>query len=76
MGDRSFDDAVFIRTNTPEETAAWLASPEVRAAILSVVTGGGSVAIEGNLLDGRVLFRSGEPVAADLLAGLVRSLLR
>lgn len=76
VGDRSFDGAVFIRTDTPEETAAWLASPDVRAAILAIVSTGGDVAIEGNMLDGRVLFGPGETTAADLLARLVRSLLR
>ena len=76
VGDRGFDDAVFIRTNTPEETAAWLASPDVRAVILVVVSTGGDVAIEGNMLDGRVVFDSREAAAPDLLARLVQSLLR
>ena len=45
-GDKTFDDAVFIATDTPVETAALLATAEVRVAIAGIVSAGGVVAID------------------------------
>jgi hypothetical protein len=76
VGDKAFDDAVFIRTSTPEESAAWLKSSEVRAAILAAVASGGNVAIEGNMLEGKVLWGTGERAPDELFASLVATLPR
>jgi hypothetical protein len=45
-GDKAFDDAVFIATDTPEATAALLATPGVRAAVAAIVAAGGAIAID------------------------------
>lgn len=45
-GDKAFDDAVFIATDTPEATAALLATPVVRAAVAAIVAAGGAIAID------------------------------
>ncbi len=49
-GDRAFDDAVFIATDTPAATAALLVDPAVRAAIAAIVTAEGAIAIDGKRL--------------------------
>lgn len=64
--DAAFDAAVFIDTDTPALVTAWLDIPELRGAILAVVQGGGSVAVDGEtvtlrapgdgaILDGRTV---------------------
>ncbi|MBK9036828.1 MAG: HAMP domain-containing protein [Myxococcales bacterium] len=45
-GDKAFDDAVFIATDTADETAALLAAADVRAAIAGLVIAGGTVSID------------------------------
>jgi class 3 adenylate cyclase len=45
-GDPGFDDAVFITTDTPAETAALLAPPDVRAAVAAIVAAGGAIAVD------------------------------
>ena len=45
-GDKAFDDAVFIATDTHDATAALLAVAEVRAAIAGIVAAGGTIAID------------------------------
>ncbi|MEZ4403684.1 MAG: adenylate/guanylate cyclase domain-containing protein [Kofleriaceae bacterium] len=45
-GDRGFDQAVYIVTDTPGPTAALLADDEVRAAVAALVAAGGTIAIE------------------------------
>lgn len=49
-GDVSFDDAVYISTDTMDATAAWLAKPELRMAILEIVESGGSIEISGSVV--------------------------
>ena len=39
-GDQSFDDAVYITTETPEATTRFLESPEVRALVAALVATG------------------------------------
>ncbi len=46
-GDRSFDDLVYISTDTPDATAALLQSLDTRATIQACVVMGGSLAIDG-----------------------------
>ncbi len=71
-GDRSFDDAVYIRTTTPEATAAWLASERVRATIAEHVAAG-TVQIH----EAKLILRLGDHVnaAPPDVVELVRSLL-
>ena len=45
-GDARFDDAVFIATDTPDDTAKLLAAAEVRAAVAAIIAAGGAVAID------------------------------
>jgi hypothetical protein len=47
-GDAVFDNAVYISTDTPEATAAFLQSPEVRDVIATNVAAGGSITIEAH----------------------------
>lgn len=47
-GDAPFDGVVYIRTSTPDITAAFLASEEVRAAIGRIVGLGGDVRVTGD----------------------------
>ncbi|MCY1053951.1 hypothetical protein [Nannocystis sp. SCPEA4] len=47
VGDGTFDDIVYVSTDTPEQTAALLTSPDVRALILHAVDGGGAIEIDG-----------------------------
>ncbi len=71
-GDEDFDKAVFIATTTPAETRALLARPEALEAIYTAVTHGGLVTIDGNLLEGKVLWPldHGGPWPQDLFARL------
>jgi hypothetical protein len=45
-GDKTFDDAVFIATDTPVETAALLATPRCAWRSPAIVSAGGVVAID------------------------------
>lgn len=46
-GDAEFDKLVYITTDTPNETAAFLQSPEIRAAIALAIDTGGPIEIDG-----------------------------
>lgn len=46
-GDPHFDDEIYISTDTPDETKAFLEADNVRAAIGLLVTTGGPIQIEG-----------------------------
>ena len=46
-GDDEFDGIVYIRTDTPAETAALLASKDIRSTIMLAVMEGGSIVVEG-----------------------------
>lgn len=60
VGDPHFDDAVYISTDTPDATNAFLESPRVREIIASMVGAGGAIGIEG----ATVTFESTGPNAA------------
>jgi len=47
VGDKTFDDAVYVSTDTPKETAALLESEKIQNTILMCVTSGGYIEIEG-----------------------------
>lgn len=71
-GDASFDDAVYVSTDTPETTAAFLSDPSVRALITELVDIGG-VEIDGQTIACELLGKvQNEP--ADLVR-LVRATL-
>jgi class 3 adenylate cyclase len=68
-GDRAFDDAVYIATDTEASTRALLASDELREAIAAVVALAGSVEIEGTTVTIALPTPDGaELAAADRLA--------
>ena len=46
-GDAAFDSAIFISTDTPDETKAFLANDQVRGAIQLSVETGGPITIDG-----------------------------
>jgi len=46
-GDAGFDKAIYISTDTPDETRAFLANDEVRAAIQLSVETGGPITVDG-----------------------------
>jgi hypothetical protein len=46
-GDGIFDEAVMIKTDTVDETAALLESTDLRAIIERVITNGGGIEIDG-----------------------------
>lgn len=73
-GDESFDSAVFIQTTTPEATQAWLASPEVRSALATIVKSGETFSIEGNVATGSIYWDLGEVGSPEVIAQLVASL--
>jgi hypothetical protein len=50
MGEKAFDDVVYIATDTPTETASFLSSARVRDTIRRAVSEGGSVAVVGNVV--------------------------
>lgn len=47
VGDKTFDDLVYISTDTPAETAAFLQSPQIQNTLMLAATSGGSFVIEG-----------------------------
>jgi hypothetical protein len=73
-GDEAFDSAVFIQSATPEATQAWLASPEVRAALIAVVKSGETFTIEGNTVTGSIYWDASDAGAPEVIAQLVASL--
>lgn len=48
VGDRKFDDAIYISTDTPEMTAALLESEGVKGAIMELASAGGLLRIADN----------------------------
>ncbi|MBL8684669.1 MAG: hypothetical protein JNK05_36170 [Myxococcales bacterium] len=73
-GDEAFDRAVFIQTTTPEATQAWLASPEVRSALATIVNSGESFSIEGSTVTGSVYWDVGAVGSPEVIAQLAASL--
>jgi len=63
-GDKAFDDAVFIATDTPEATAAFLATPEVRAAVAAIIGAGGAIAIDARRITIEVAGPGGDALEA------------
>lgn len=76
-GDEVFDQAVYVRTDTPGTTAALLARYDVRERIGDVVASNGRVAIDGCTVQGEALWLDEEagPHAQDLVARLCLALL-
>ena len=65
VGDKGFDDVVYIATSSQRKTSAFLADERTRATVADIVSEGGSIIIESE----RVLYSiSGEPTEAQLLA--------
>ncbi len=72
VGEAAFDDVVYVSTDTPEETAAFLKSPDIRATILTAVREGGSVLIDERHIIARI---PADAQNEGALAGLVRVVL-
>jgi hypothetical protein len=73
VGDKTFDDIVYISTDTPAETAAFLQSPEIQNTLMLACSAGGSVTIEGQRLVAKYPY-AGTNEDADVLS-LVGALL-
>ncbi len=71
VGDAAFDDAVYVQTTTPDAPRAWLASAEVRAALIAIARGGDGFEVVGNTVTGVAW---GEHASADTIAWLTASL--
>jgi len=71
VGDAAFDDVVYVQTTTPDATRAWLASADVRAALIAIARGGDSFEIVGNTVTGVMWDEHG---SAETIAWLVASL--
>lgn len=69
--DAAFDDKVYIQTTTPDATRVWLASAEVREALIAVTRGDEPFEIEGNTVTGVMWDEHGAP---ETIAWLVASL--
>jgi hypothetical protein len=54
VGDKTFDDAVYVSTDTPEETSAFLRSNDIQTTILMAVMDGGSIEIDGTKLRAKI----------------------
>jgi hypothetical protein len=54
VGDKTFDDAVYVSTDTPDETAAFLRSEKIQNTILMCVVGGGHLEIEGRRVTAKI----------------------
>lgn len=72
-GDPGFDDVVYITTDTPEETASYLISPDVRALIAALVAIG-PLEISGNTVTAVVLYHThdDDETATELVMTLMR----
>ncbi|WP_394844234.1 hypothetical protein LZC95_45175 [Pendulispora brunnea] len=73
VGDKAFDDVVYITTDTPAETTAFLKSDDVRTTILTAVTEGGNIVIDERDIVAKI------PTTGDNdkpLADLVRAVLK
>ena len=73
VGDKTFDDLVYISTDTPAETAAFLQSPQIQNTIMLAATSGGSFVIEGQRVVAKYPY-SGSNEDADVF-NFVRALL-
>ena len=71
VGEAAFDDVVYVQTSTPDATRAWLASADVRAALIAIARGGDSFEIVGNTVTGVMWDEHG---SAETIAWLVASL--
>ena len=56
VGDKTFDDVVYVSTATPAPTAAFLANGDIQTTILLAVTDGGSIEIEGQRMTAKMPF--------------------
>ncbi|HWL86809.1 MAG TPA: hypothetical protein VNO21_13455 [Polyangiaceae bacterium] len=73
VGEKAFDDVVYISTDTPDETAAFLKAEDIRATILAAVTEGGSIVIDERHIVAKI---AGTDTSDDSsLAHLVRAVL-
>ncbi|WP_394829654.1 hypothetical protein [Pendulispora albinea] len=74
VGDPAFDDVVYVSTDTPEETAAFLKSKDTQKTILTAVAGGGSIEIDERHILARIPGK--DPTGDHALAALVRIVLK
>lgn len=72
-GDRAFDDAIYISTDTPETTAKLLADEQVRSTISLYVTTGGPIEIQGNTMRVTLMGRqeAEDPVVVALVSAVL-----
>ncbi len=54
VGDKTFDDAVYVSTDTPNETSAFLKSERMQNTILMCVMSGGFIEIEGRTVRAKI----------------------
>jgi hypothetical protein len=54
VGDKTFDDAVYVSTDTPNETAAFLKSERMQNTILMCAGSGGFLEIEGRKVRAKI----------------------
>ena len=54
VGDETFDDAVYVSTDTPDATAAFLKSERMQNTILMCAGTGGFIEIEGRRLTAKI----------------------
>ncbi len=73
-GDEAFDGAVFIETSTPDATKAWLASADVRAALVEIVKAGETFTVQGNVATGAITWGASDLGSPEVIAQLVASL--
>lgn len=72
MGEQAFDDVVYIATDTPVETAAFLSSARVRETIRRAVSEGGSLLIAGHVVTVKMQgIGDDEPDVIDLVQTLI-----
>lgn len=73
-GEKSFDDLVYISTNTSEATQAFLGSQEIRDAIALTIETGGALEIDGDRVVAHVIGRdNGEDASiVRILTALLR----
>jgi hypothetical protein len=72
MGEKAFDDVVYISTDTPVETASFLSSARVRETIRRAVNDGGTVLIAGNVITVKMQgIGDDEPDVIDLVQTLI-----
>ena len=73
VGDATFDDVVYITTDTPAETAAFLKADDVRATIFQAVNEGGSVVIDERDIVTKIADAGNDKPLADLVRAVLKA---